>query len=70
MSLRQELLIENDGDLREAAAIMANRLNRDDPVTLKVGYSRENAILAAIELFPEVTADEIRYDNQWGNDDA
>lgn len=67
MTLREELLAENHGDAREAASIFANRLTRDGPPgSFKVGYSRENAIIAAVELFPEVTPDAIRYWNGWG----
>ena len=48
-----------------AAANFAKALNRDDPETFKAGYSRENAILAAIELFPEAPEKSIRNLNGW-----
>ena len=65
MSLRDELLSENYGNEREAASILALRLTRDDPDIFKAGYSQENAILAAVEMFPEVTPDQIRFTNRW-----
>lgn len=63
MSIRAEYLLENHEDAEEAAAILALRLTRGDPDTFKVGYSIENAILAALEVFPEVTEDRIRFLN-------
>ena len=64
-TLRDELLAENHGDARIAASNFASRLTKDDPETFKVGYTRENAILAAVELFPEVTPNAIRHWNRW-----
>ncbi len=63
MSLREELLKENHGDLIEAAAILALRLTRDDPKTFEAGYSIPSAILAAKDIFPEVTESQIRFLN-------
>lgn len=63
MTLRDELLAENHNDPVEAAAILALRLTRDDPTNFKVGYSVDNAILAALDMFPEVTEGQIRYIN-------
>ncbi len=64
-TLREELLAENHGNKIEAAGILALRLTRDDPDTFKVGYSQANAILAAVEIFPEVTAGQIQFINRW-----
>lgn len=36
-----------------AAALLARDLMAGDPASLKVGYSRANAVLAAIEMFPD-----------------
>ena len=65
MTLREEYLRINHGDVREAAAYLALRLTRDDPETFKVGYSIPNAILAAREVFPEIEEDQIRFLNRW-----
>ncbi len=65
MTLREEYLAMNDGIVIEAASQFATHLTRDDPETFKVGYSQDNAILAAIEIFPEITSDEIRFNNRW-----
>lgn len=59
MNLRDELLLDNDEDPLRAAVAMARDLERGDRESLRVGYTRPNAVLAAIELFPEVTADEL-----------
>ena len=64
-ALRDELLAESDNDMIEAASIFAHRLTRDDPDTFKVGYSQANAVLASVELFPEVTPFQIRFNNRW-----
>lgn len=50
--------IENVSD-RFCAILLAKDLMVDSPEDFKVGYSRESATLAAIEIFPEVTYDEI-----------
>ena len=65
MSLRDELFQETEGVLDEAAAKLAQGLNRGDPATFKAGYSQENATLAAIEIFPESSAYRIRMINGW-----
>jgi len=65
MNLRDEYLAKNDGNVVKAASVFAFYLARDDTETFKVGYSHDNAILAAIEMFPEVTADQIRSNNSW-----
>lgn len=70
MTLREELLAENDADVYEAAAIMAHRLNSDKWAPLFDGYSREKAILLALKVFPEVDADTVRTLNRWGTTDA
>lgn len=65
MSLREELLADNNGILIEAASVFAHRLNYGDPARFKAGYSQSNAILAAVEMFPEVTEEQIRVSNNW-----
>lgn len=65
MSLGQEYLDRALGSPSLAAAKYAKDLNRDDPQTFKVGYSIENAVLAALELFPEVKEKSIRELNGW-----
>jgi hypothetical protein len=61
MTLRDELLHENHGDAIEAAAILAVRLNRDDPnEPTRDGYTIPNAVLAAKDIFPEVDESDIR----------
>ena len=65
ISLRDEYLAKHDDNLIEAASRLAIGLTRGDSETFKAGYTQPNAILAAIEIFPEVTADQIRSSNQW-----
>ncbi len=48
-----------------AAASFARDLNRGDPSQFKAGYSVDNAILAAVELFPEAPEQSIRKLNGW-----
>ena len=67
MSLREEYLAKNNGVEAAAAAGFATDLNRDNPSELKVGYTQANAILAAAEIFPEVTEIQIRLTNNWPN---
>jgi hypothetical protein len=40
------------GDENLAAALLARGLMQGDPETFKVGYSRESAVLAALEAYP------------------
>lgn len=58
-SLRDEYLAKNDGDRVLAAADLARALMRGEAESFKSGYSQENAILAARDLFyltdPEVS---------------
>ncbi len=65
MTLRDEYLRRSFGSPAMAAARFAKDLTRDDPTTLKVGYSIEDAILAAAELFPEAPERSIRRLNEW-----
>ncbi len=67
MSLREILLTESNGVLMVAAAEFARGLNLDSGA-FKAGYSEANAILASVEMFPEVTEDQIRVLNGWGVD--
>ena len=43
----------------EAAALLAQGLMRGDPATFKQGYTRENAVIAAQEMYPEFTRQQI-----------
>ena len=68
MTLRDDLLAEapRDWPVPKVAARFARDLTRGDAATFKAGYSRCNAILAALEVFPrEVTAGDIRAANDW-----
>jgi len=56
MPLREQYLRENGGYEDVAAIAFARDLMKDDPDNFKRGYSRENAILAAQEMFPGAIA--------------
>jgi len=43
----------------EQAALLAQGLMRGDPVTFKQGYTRENAVICAQEMYPEFTREQI-----------
>lgn len=58
--LREKILVENHGDENMAALDLATALMADDPETFKSGYSLENAIIAAREVFPSVSEDDLR----------
>ena len=65
MNLRaQYLALYNDVPINAASGI-ARDLERGDPATFKAGYSRENSIISAREIFPEVSEKEIRDRNEW-----
>ncbi len=55
MTLREQLLAAHDNNPITAAASLAEMLMQDDPDTFKDGYTRANAELTAIEVFPEIT---------------
>lgn len=59
MSLREHFLTAANGDPTAAAVALARGLMAGDPTVFKVGYSQVNAVLAAAELFPEVSRDAI-----------
>ena len=65
MSLRDQYLGIGLGSPGLAAAHLASDLHRDDSDTLKQGYSIPNALLAALEIFPEATEASIRRLNDW-----
>ncbi len=65
IELRDHYLAMNRDNLIEAAGHFAFHLTRDDSLTYKVGFTQPNAIIAAIEIYPEVTADQIRSSNRW-----
>lgn len=72
MDITDQYLAMNDGDPNEAAAQLALHLTRDNPATLKAGYSRPSAILTAIELFPGVEGETIvalNHRSGWGIED-
>lgn len=54
--LREKYLRECGGYEDIAAIALARDLMEDDPKTFKRGYTRENAILAAQEIFPDAIA--------------
>ncbi len=53
--LRDQLLKTSNGNPIDAAAMLAFELMQDDPAILKMGYTRDNALLSAYEMFPEVS---------------
>ena len=55
--LREQYLREHGGYEDIAAIALAKDLMRDDPATFKAGYTRENAIIAAEEMFPDGMVD-------------
>lgn len=65
-SLRNEYLTRALGSFGLAAARLALDLSRGDDATLKDGYTPDNAVLAALEIFPEADEDAIRALNDWG----
>lgn len=65
MSLRDKFLEDNHGNADEAAAELAHRLTLGDPVQFKIGYTPENAILAAMDIFPDASEKVVRHVNGW-----
>ena len=65
MTLHDELLARNNDNPIDAAAELAWGLMQDEPEILKVGYSYTNAVLAALETFPEINPEK-----QWRLDTA
>ena len=59
VNLREQMLQENEGDPLHAAAKLAWKLHG------ALGYSQGSATLSVLELFPEVTEDEIKEANGW-----
>ena len=53
--LRDQLLAISNGNPIDAAARFAFELMQDDPAILKAGYTRDNALLSAYEMFPEIS---------------
>ena len=60
--LREEYLRAHGGYGDIAAIAFARDLMQGDPDTFKAGYTRENAIIAAEEMFPEAI------DVDWGRE--
>lgn len=58
-----EAIRRGDPDLvltdTEAAAVLAQGLMKGDPATFKQGYTRENALIAACDMFPMVEKAEV-----------
>lgn len=57
--IRKEYLRNHSTPLIAAVAV-AQDLMRDDPVTLRAGYTLDNAVISAWEIFPEVERAAIR----------
>ena len=57
--LRTMYMQRTEGDYSAAAVAFAFDLMQDDPATFKAGYSVENAVIAASEIFPAMTRLEI-----------
>jgi hypothetical protein len=55
MILHDELMARNDDNPIDAAAELAAGLMQDEPDILKAGYTRDNALLSAYEMFPEIS---------------
>ncbi len=53
--MHDELLARNNDNPIDAAARLAYSLMQDAPTSHKVGYTKPNAVLAALEIFPEIT---------------
>jgi hypothetical protein len=53
MTIREKYLHDYHGYADLAAIALARDLMEGDPKNFKAGYTRENAILAAQEMFPE-----------------
>lgn len=51
-SIREQYLRDHGGYEDIAAIAFAKDLMRGDPATLKAGYTKENAVIAAQEIFP------------------
>lgn len=57
--LRSMYMQRTEGDYAAAAAEFATDLMQDDPATFKAGYTIENAVIAASEVFPAMNRSEI-----------
>jgi hypothetical protein len=51
-SIREQYLRDHGGYEDIAAIAFAKDLMRGDPATFKAGYTKENAVIAAQEIFP------------------
>ncbi len=60
MGLKEQYLDRAEGVVESAAALLALDLTRGDPATFKAGYSDENALLAAADIFPEADLELVR----------
>lgn len=58
MSVIDEILIANKGRRLQSIAVLAHGLMVGDKETMKLGYSRETALSAAIEAMSLITRDE------------
>lgn len=59
MDLRDTYMRRGDNEPILAAALFAKDLMKGDPRTFKTGYSKENAVLSAVDIFPEVKKEDI-----------
>lgn len=57
--LKASYLKKTGGNYVRAAALLACDLMQDDPETFKAGYSLENAVIAAQEMFPAADCETI-----------
>lgn len=60
MGLREEYLERAEDVVNSAAALLALDLTRGDAREFKAGYSDENAVLAAADIFPEADLELVR----------
>lgn len=61
-SIREQYLRDHGGYEDIAAIAFAKDLMRGDPATFKAGYTKENAVIAAQEIFPN--AIEVDFDKE------
>lgn len=61
-SIREQYLRDHGGYEDIAAIAFVKDLMRGDPATFKAGYTKENAVIAAQEIFPN--AIEVDFDKE------
>lgn len=65
MTIREDYLNKALGSPAIAAALLAKDLAGGDKASFKVGYTAENAVLAARDMFPEVSEEKIWEQTAW-----